>query len=338
MDPVSHAALGRSLVALAGDGRGSRPAVVAATLGALSPDIDAVLMPFGWDRYLRVHEIGTHTLAGLIACGLLTALVVRPFGRGASCRALAGAGCLGAASHVLLDLLSSARLRIFWPIVDAQLSLPLVAMADPWLAAVLIAGAAAIWVSRARRRVAAIALAAAAAFLLVKSAVALRAIDSYGESAQRGSGVRAAVVEAKWASLTEWNVFDRTADQLRFWKTDGARRRARLAFTWPLAPESEEVAASRSLQAVRNFLRGHDLAFAATLPQPDGGRSVLWSDIRFCWNPAGAGAPQLEPTISRDGATIACALWFGGEYDRRGTLLHEIVKIGGFTQTRPPGS
>ena len=55
--------------------------VAAAVLGALSPDIDSIVMPFGWDRYLRVHEIGTHTILGTVACGLLTAAVVRGFAR-----------------------------------------------------------------------------------------------------------------------------------------------------------------------------------------------------------------------------------------------------------------
>ena len=56
MDPLSHAAMGRVLVGLPREAPRASVAA-AAVLAALSPDIDAALMPFGWDRYLRAHEI-----------------------------------------------------------------------------------------------------------------------------------------------------------------------------------------------------------------------------------------------------------------------------------------
>ena len=109
-------------------------------------------MPFGWDIYLRVHEVGTHTAIGTAACGLLTGSVVSLFARRVQLWTLAGAAWVGAMSHVLLDLVSSARIRVLWPFDDRTVSLPLVAMADPWLAALLIAGVSATMLARARRR------------------------------------------------------------------------------------------------------------------------------------------------------------------------------------------
>ena len=72
MDPVSHASFGRTLVAALGTHQASsdrpvRGTVVAAVLGALSPDIDSIVMPFGWDRYLRVHETATHSAGDHVA-------------------------------------------------------------------------------------------------------------------------------------------------------------------------------------------------------------------------------------------------------------------------------
>ena len=63
---------------------------------------------------------------------------------------------------------------------------------------------------------------------------------------------------------------------------------------------------------------------------------MLWSDIRFCWNPDGSGAPRVEPIIGEGdaGARLSCALWFGGEFDRDGTPLQQIVQVGRFIQTR----
>ncbi len=52
MDPISHVAFGRTLVALTRSDGATRGTVGAAVLGSLAPDVDAVFMPFGWDRYL----------------------------------------------------------------------------------------------------------------------------------------------------------------------------------------------------------------------------------------------------------------------------------------------
>jgi hypothetical protein len=78
----------------------------------------------------------------------------------------------------------------------------------------------------------------------------------------------------------------------------------------------------------------HDLAFAATVDRPDDRRWILWSDIRYCWDPESGRAPRLEPIIGAEGKRLACALWFGGEFDRNGNALHQLVKVGGFTQRR----
>ena len=336
MDPLSHAALGRTLAALAPESRSGRAAAVAGTLAALSPDLDAVVMPFGWDRYLRVHEIGTHTLLGSIGCALLTAAVVRAFARRTPFGTLAVASIAGAASHVLLDLLSSARLRVFWPVVDAQVSLPLVAMADPWLASILAGGAGALWLVRwPQRRTAAIALTMGGLFLLAKTVLGVLAIDAYrrAEGAPRATS---AIVEARWAALTEWHIFDRTPSAVRYWRSNGDGAGAQLMLAWPTQADSPAVRASRALSAVQNFLRVHQLAFAVSVPRPGGDEWVLWSDIRYCWDPSGKEAPQLEPAVVANGRSISCALWFGGEFDRTGRAVQQLVKIGGFTQTRPP--
>ena len=143
--------------------------MAAAVLGSLSPDIDAALMPFGWDRYLRVHEVGTHTIAGTLACALVAAAVVYFFARPTRYAALALSAWIGAASHVLLDVLSGARLRPAWPFVDTVVSVPLVAMADPWLLALCVAGPVALWVAgRSRERRAGVAVLAAIAVFLAR--------------------------------------------------------------------------------------------------------------------------------------------------------------------------
>jgi membrane-bound metal-dependent hydrolase YbcI (DUF457 family) len=343
MDPLSHAAFGSTLIGtISSIRRLDRPragCVVAAVLGSFSPDVDAVLMPFGWDRYLRVHEVGTHTIAGTLACALLTAAVVHVFARGTSYATLALAAWVGAASHVFLDLVSSARLRPLWPFADTVVSVPLVAMADPWLLVLLVAGAAGFWIrGPARRPRAGVwALGVTAVFLLAKAALGVLAFSNYRDASGRSAEIVAArVVEARWAALHTWRIFDRTGNRLRVWSA-GARG-AHEVFSWPIDEESATVTSSRSLSTVRHFLRAHELGFAVTRPRAEGGTLVLWSDIRFCWDAAAPGARQLEPSVpSTTGTTrIACALWFGGELDAGGRPQVEIVKVGGFTQTRAP--
>ena len=70
MDPVSHVIFGRTLIALDRRGRFGTGAIAAAALGAVAPDIDASPIWRGWDVYLRVHEIGTHSILGSVAVGM----------------------------------------------------------------------------------------------------------------------------------------------------------------------------------------------------------------------------------------------------------------------------
>lgn len=341
MDPVSHAAFGVTLVrTLRSDpARGAssaRAAVLAATLGALSPDIDIVVMPFGWDRYLRVHEIGTHSIVGAIVCGMLTGALVWIFKGAATGQRrreyliLAVYASIAALSHVLLDLLSSARVKPGWPFVDTVVSFPVVAMADPWMLALCVGGAVALRFSSDRRRAAFAAIGAIAVFAVVKGALGALAVAGYKNAAERsGEPVLARVVEAEWASLTRYRVFDRTTHSLRAWRAR-ASGDAELTFTVPLEPETPLVATLRQWETVDNLLSVHSLAFPVTVANT----GVLWSDIRFCWHPPDSETAIVEPVVqSGEGTRLECALWLGGETSN-GQLVTQIVKVGSHTQVR----
>jgi membrane-bound metal-dependent hydrolase YbcI (DUF457 family) len=342
VDPVSHAIFGQTLVTAVG----RQPALirgrtVAAVLGALAPDIDALLMPFGWDLYLRAHEIGTHSLVGtVVLAGLLTVLVgvFVPTSRFADLLWPAWLGCV---SHLALDIVSGARIRIAWPALDAHVTLPLVAMAEPWLVAIFLAGAIAMGLSRRRRRQSAVAVCAIVVLLLAAKSVALSWALATLPPPAAGAPVLARVIEARWASVAEWNVFDRQPDMLRQWtiRADGTPMPV---LSWPVVGESGLVSESRSFDTVKNFLRAHDLGFAARLPADDGGTRILWSDLRYCWRPDSAAAADatLEPVLTSDTPAgvvrLACGLWFGGRFDRDGRPVTQLVKVGGWWQTRAP--
>jgi membrane-bound metal-dependent hydrolase YbcI (DUF457 family) len=329
MDPVSHAALGSSIGVLMTSRERIRGVMAAATTGAMLPDLDAVAMPFGWDRYLRVHEIGTHSLLGAMLCGLAAALLWRRDVRAPDWRRVVLAGGLGAVGHVCLDVLSSARIRVFWPALDQQISVPLVAMADPWLASLLAATLAALLLpARVRRRAVAALLVVAALFLGAKAVLARDAVRQYVEGGQPAAD--AYVIEARWASLNEWQVFDRRGSERRQWRI--GPRGLELVAAWNADSRSTAAAASLELGTVRNFVPVHELAFPIVVQRPDG-LTVLWSDPRFCWRPPPASRGRPPAALAPAG-DLACAVWAGGELDARGHARRQIVHLFGFTPPR----
>ena len=345
MDPISHAIFGQTLVTAVGrHPAATRARAVAAVLGALAPDIDAVLMPFGWDLYLRAHEIGTHTIAGSVVLACLVALLVRLFARSSRFADLLWPAWLGCLSHIALDIAVgrtdpnrvAARRRPRQPAAGRD--------------GRTVAGRASSWSARSRWHwrdgVAVAPRWRCSAIVGVFLARQERPAGAGAADARRrqpaDAPVLSRVVEARWASLTEWYVFDRQPDRLRQWqiRAGGAPT---LLLSWPVVAESPLVAASRSLDTVKNFLAVHDLGFAAEVRQADGGARVLWSDIRYCWRPDARGRGRSQPRAGADRRTrpagparLACGLWFGGAFDRDGRPLRQLVKVGGWWQTRAP--
>ena len=309
---------GRAVTALFDDGRHGPGLGAAAILGSLAPDVDLILAPAGWDVYLRAHQAGTHSIAGVLLVACASAAVVRGLARQSRYAPLAVAAAAGAMSHLALDVLSGARLRPAWPLVDTPVSVPLVAMADPWLVAIFVVGLVALWPGRMRlRTVAPLMLGTAVGFLCLKMALLDRALQASPVDPRSPHAI-----EARWGSLTEWDVFERTPAVLRSWRVSSRGRPATERLSQPIGPESALVTASRSLDTVRNFLRAHELGFAIETPEADGRTAVRWSDLRYCWR-TGSGA-------------IECGLWFGGIFGPDGRAIRQEVTVGSWTQTRAP--
>jgi len=330
MDPLSHVLFGRTLIALDRDGHLGRRSVAACVLGTLAPDVDAIAIARGWDVYLRVHEGGTHSILGSVAVASAAAGLVHLPRRGGRYASLVVAAWIGALSHLAFDLLSGARIAPGWPLFAGTLSIPLVAMADPWLVAVCVSGGIALWVERgniakhARSVIAVIAM-----FLGVKALLLVMAVP-YWTASTRSDEITTHAVQAVWGSLAEWDVFDRTPQALRRWRVSALGGRATLLFSLPLDSGSPPVEASHSLDTVGNFLRVHQLGFAIADPAENGGTRVLWSDIRYCRS----GTDAAAQARTHEGS-ITCTVWFGGIYDRAGRPLRQVVRVGRWLQTRP---
>jgi membrane-bound metal-dependent hydrolase YbcI (DUF457 family) len=325
MDPISHVIFGGAIIAAVETpdrARFGRGAAAAGVLGALAPDIDCVLMPIGWDIYLRFHEVATHSVAGAVVLGSAAAVLVRSVVKGAHLRALIVVASLGAISHIVFDVLSGARIAVGWPVTNARIAWPLVAMAEPWV--LLLLGAGGAMLLAAGRRVPQLArclLLALTVFFGIKGT--LYADVQRLVEPNRGVGSRAQTIEARWGSWTEWLVSEKDPNAVRTWLVDGWNGTRELVLSQPLSPEAGLVLASRSLDTVRNFLRVHDLTFAIERVEDDGHRAVLWSDVRYCSRPQSAHGG------------VDCGLWFGGTFGPDGRPLNQVVHVGGWIQTRP---
>jgi membrane-bound metal-dependent hydrolase YbcI (DUF457 family) len=327
VDVISHLAFGRALVALSHRTPEPRRRALSAAIivGAIAPDVDAVLMPLGWDRYLVWHERGTHTFFGmLIVAALLASLlrfVIQPILKRPRTpwRLLWMAAIVGCASHLLLDGVCGGSLHPLWPLSDARLLFSLVGMADPLLAGPLLLFliVAAIWRRRAFQ-LAIIVSILMAGVLTAKAVSRHQALRVY-ERTVRVPATR--IIEARWASLNEWFVYERSGALLRAWEVDAATGRAeiyieRSADAAADANANGLIEASRRLDTVKRALDLFEFVFPEVIDRQDGTFDVLWSDIRFC-------------------RRAACDLRFGGRFDRDGRAIEQVVLIGTVRQTRP---
>jgi membrane-bound metal-dependent hydrolase YbcI (DUF457 family) len=317
MDPISHVAFGRALVALDGRRALGAGAVTACVLGSLAPDVDAVLMPYGWDTYLRLHQGGTHSLIGSAACATLTAAAVKLLWRQGRYPALWLAAWAGALGHLLLDVISGADIRFLWP-AGPSVALPLFAMADAWLAGVLVLGLVTLAFSRNPLRV------GIAILLAVTVLGGVKAI-LYGRTRAVHDSSPGVVLfrraEARWGSLTGWTVYEARADTVSAYRVNALRGDVVPLVRLPRGLSDPLVLRSRELGTVRNLLAAHDVTFATvTVAAPDR-REVLWSDLRYC--------------RSTSASTVTCALWVGGEFDPGADAFSaSVVHVAGFVQRR----
>jgi hypothetical protein len=239
---------------------------------------------------------------------------------------LLAAAAAGALSHLILDIACGGRIQAAWPIARSRVTMPLVAMADPWFIAICVAGLVARWPLRLPRRgVSRAIVAAAVALLALKAVVLARAVRS------SPARVSMTALDPHWGSLTEWSIFEETPDAVRAWTISGRGGAAVASLSHRRGADTPLAASSRSLDTVQNFLSVHEFTFEVVRPAGDGRAEALWSDLRYCW------ITKPDDAVSvRAGESTSCAVWAGGLFDARGRALMQLVKIGELVQTRPP--
>lgn len=330
MDPLTHIVVGRAIVAAAEPHEPPPRGVAwAAGLGALSPDIDSVVAFGGWDRYVRIHEAGTHSLAGAMLMAAATTAVVSGVVRlrGGSTRfaTLFSAAAAGALSHLVLDIACGGRVELAWPVLRSRLTVPLVAMADPWFIAMCVIGLLARWPARVPMRRVSRAIVAATVLLLAAKAVLL-------VRAARSSPVRVTLdaIDPHWGSLTDWSIFERTPDEVRAWTISAGGTPAVESFSHHRTQDTELIRASYALDTVQNFLSVHEFTFPIVRLDGSGRSEALWSDLRYCR----ATRPDDDAGV-RAGESTSCAIWAGGLFEAGGRAVTQLVRIGQVVQKRP---
>jgi len=140
MDPLTHVAAGVALSQLV-KSPSKWWAALAGALFAVLPDLDYFLI--FWDRlaFIRYHRAFTHSLVALPLLALAGALLGRFLGGPRWFRPLLVIGLLVLASHLLLDLATSYGTQLLSPFSRRRFSLDWVFIIDPYITALLAAGA-----------------------------------------------------------------------------------------------------------------------------------------------------------------------------------------------------
>lgn len=167
MDPLTHLVAGVAISQFVpAPSRGW--AALTATLFAVLPDLDYVLIFQDRLSYLKHHRGFTHSLVAMLLMVVAGAGLARLVGGPRWVRPVFLIGLSVLASHLFLDWTTSYGTQLLNPFTRAKFSLDWVFIIDPYLTALLLVGAGAAWWSGGRARsVGAVALALAGVYILV---------------------------------------------------------------------------------------------------------------------------------------------------------------------------
>lgn len=222
MDPVTHGLAG-GLVAKSGLAHRLLPpelekrGVALAALGALAPDVDAIV-ELGPDplAFLRYHRGLTHSLLGGLVLAAVLAMLAAPFFPGVPRKRLFALSAAGVYLHVLLDLMTSYGTVLLYPFRSERFTFDWMWTFDPTFLGILLCCVLGVYLLRqAPRRVAKVGLGVAAAYVLLAASlqwVAVRAVAAEANALDVGDIRSVAVVPAPFVPLN-WTGIVETDDR-----------------------------------------------------------------------------------------------------------------------------
>lgn len=133
MDPVTHGVIGLAISAFSGDPVSlSNPVSIGCAIGAMSPDIDAVVRLVKDDfYYLRHHRGFSHSIPSLLALSGIITLGLGLAFKNANFLNLLLWTFLGAFSHTFFDILNSYGAKLLAPFTRKKFKMSLLMLYDP---------------------------------------------------------------------------------------------------------------------------------------------------------------------------------------------------------------
>lgn len=300
MDVVSHGLAGL-VVARASGVR--RAGALAAVLGALSPDLDAVAQLWDPMASIVVHRTVTHSFLGGVPLALAVGGLVRLTAGGAFWR-LAGVAYAGLLSHVALDAFTPFGTALLWPLDGRRWSVGSLHVIDPALGLIVVAGLLlTVWWRHLAARVT---LAALGAYLLLGVATMKLAEARWAQALEREGVVtiRRAVVPVvpgplRWLGVAETSD---AAVRARFWIWDVTSSGSTVERRQP----GPSLAGVEEHPAVRAFLERARVPWRRA--QHEGGAwTIEYEDLAFEDHPFG-GPMALRLRLDASGIVRSVAL------------------------------
>jgi inner membrane protein len=333
MDTVSHGLAGSVLVRSLSERTAARAALLLGMVSAMWPDLDFLFLH---DRlaYLRNHRGWSHSFLYLpifaLALGLLSKLVFRK----TPLRTLALFCAVGIASHILSDWITSFGTMFFVPFTRHRFSLDWVFILDPFFTGICLVGLAGAVLARSKAgRIATIASAALATYILFCGTVHARALAAWKRIDRPDSGATVAVLPQflspfRWLGLSthRGEVHAAFFDVGPFARgVANPKAPARFAISeilrslsdyypppdraviqrFPEPPDSAALRAALAQPDVQTYLAFARFPLATVRLEPEGGAAITCEDLRFLpwftgpWVRGPAGRMEREPFVYR---------------------------------------
>lgn len=285
MDPLTHALVGLNIKNL---GFKQKKALMVLVLSAILPDVDYISLFWGMDSLLRWHRGITH---GLIALAVVPAAIAFAAGGKKQFLRYYGISLLGFGSHIALDLINPAGIRLFLPLDSAPLSAGWMFSIEPWFTVILVFGAVMAYKSKkAVRMSAAVALCMAIGLIAVRAHLHDRADEFMRSNLDR---MRLESVYPLPNDFLRWWFVAASDDQVKVGYADLFTNNIFIQSAYKANTSSLAAERSKQFESVREFLSTSRHPYAVVTKGSDGTK-VSWHEISYIFAPGERLALEVE--------------------------------------------